>query len=62
MYTEYAASATLIPQSLFELSLHVETGFINFKGCCPFKFYSKKHISGSTVKKDLAIDTTFDPL
>jgi hypothetical protein len=34
-------SATLIPQSLFVESLHAETGFNVFTGCCPLK---KKYI------------------
>jgi hypothetical protein len=36
-YTEFAMGAALVLQSLFVWSLHFETGFIYFKGWCPYK-------------------------
>jgi hypothetical protein len=39
--------------------VHAETGFINFKGCCPF---NNNNLSGLTVKKELAIHKTFTHL
>jgi hypothetical protein len=35
-----------------------ETGFIELKGWCPFKF--EKNISGLMATNELLIDTTFD--
>jgi hypothetical protein len=40
-YKEFAADATLILKSLFTMHVPAETGFIEFKGWCPFKFENK---------------------
>jgi hypothetical protein len=40
-YKEFAADATLILKSSFMRPVPAETGFIEFKGWCPFKFENK---------------------
>jgi hypothetical protein len=40
-YKEFAADATLILKSYFTMPVPAETGFIKFKGWCPFKFENK---------------------
>jgi hypothetical protein len=41
-YKEFVADSTLILQSIFMMPFPAETGFIEFKGWCPFKFEEKK--------------------
>jgi hypothetical protein len=43
-YKEFATDASLILQSQFMMPLPSETGFIELKGSCPFKF-EKQNIS-----------------
>jgi hypothetical protein len=40
-YEEFAAEATLILKSSFTMPVPAETGFIEFKGWCPFEFENK---------------------
>jgi hypothetical protein len=40
-YKELAADATLILKNQFVMPGPAETGFIEFKGWCPFKFENK---------------------
>jgi hypothetical protein len=40
-YKEFATDASLILQSQFMMPLPSETGFIELKGSCPFKFENK---------------------
>jgi hypothetical protein len=44
-YKEFAANATLILKSKFMMPAPAETGFIEFKGWCPFKFENKTSVA-----------------